>query len=170
MCFDIMRIEHCSSQPISLDRLALIGLVHFWAIKCTKRMSVSFWREIGKLEQCTIRMISNHRQIFLTNKVYYLMVPTLGLRRLWNKTFCLWRRFFDRRYAAQTNHVLSDGLNMNVIHIIWLILYHSLLPHITYASFTHKFCESQNSLWVVNYDSYGINDIFWPLIPFMFYK
>ena len=70
LCFEIMRIVHCSSKIIFLERHANKLLVPFRAIICTKglissqkicskRMIVSLSREIGWLEQCTKRMISN---------------------------------------------------------------------------------------------------------------
>ena len=73
-------IERCSSQSISLERLAIIYLVHMLARKCTRRMLASNLREIGWLEQYTIPMISKHLKISLTSKVYYYMVSSVAHR------------------------------------------------------------------------------------------
>ena len=76
LCFEIMRIVKCSNQSAPREKLAIIRLVHFRVVMCTKRMIASLPKEIVWFEHCTIRMISKLRKISQTCKVYYFMVPS----------------------------------------------------------------------------------------------
>ena len=80
--FEIIGIVHCLSQPVSQERLVIIRLVHFRAIMCTKRMIASLSREIGWLEMCPIHMIPKHMKVYLTSKLYHLIVPSVALLNL----------------------------------------------------------------------------------------